>query len=170
MDHQKPTILLIFGTLSLGGCGGHPMRPKLNLNDKSQMSTPNEYTNNFRSNLTCLFLSVRAKLKKKKHSALRHCMCNYILGFKLNFVDFIAGKPYWRFHSTLKTRLYYLMPQWNFLYLAIIQWHGKKLSYIQVNLCQKLFFSLWPVWDIFVQNQYAGENGLNGLLCYQNHH
>ena len=95
-------------------------------------------------------------------------MCNYILAFKLNFVDFIAGKPYWRFHSTLKTRLYYLMPQWNFLYLAIIQWHGKKLSYIQVNLCQKLFFSLWPVWDIFVQNQYAGENGLNGLLCYQN--
>ena len=44
MDHQKPTILLNFGTLSLGGCWGHPMRPK--------------------SNLTCIFLSVRAKLKK----------------------------------------------------------------------------------------------------------
>ena len=64
MDHQKPTISLIFGTLSLGGCGGHPMRPKLNLKDKSQMSTPNEYTDNFKSNSTCIFLSVRTKLKK----------------------------------------------------------------------------------------------------------
>ena len=50
MDHQKPTILLIFGTLSLGGCGGHPMRSKLNLKDKGQMSKPNEYTDNFKSN------------------------------------------------------------------------------------------------------------------------
>ena len=40
------------------------MRPKLNLKDKSQMSTPNEYTDNFKSNLICIFLSVRAKLKK----------------------------------------------------------------------------------------------------------
>ena len=63
MDHQKPTILLIFGTLSLGGCGGHPMRPKLNLKVKSQMSKPNEYTDNIKSNLTCTFLSVRYKLK-----------------------------------------------------------------------------------------------------------
>ena len=64
MDHQKPTILLIFSTLSLGGCGGHPMRPKLNLKDKSQMSTPNEYTDNLKSNLICIFLSVRTKSKK----------------------------------------------------------------------------------------------------------
>ena len=64
MDHQKPTILLIFGTLSLGGCRGYPMRPKLNLKDKDQMSTPNENTNNIKSNLTCIFPSVRAKLKK----------------------------------------------------------------------------------------------------------
>ena len=49
MDHQKPTILLIFGTLSLEGCEGHPMRPKLNLKDKVQMSKPNEYTDNFKS-------------------------------------------------------------------------------------------------------------------------
>ena len=41
MDHQKPNILSIFGTLSLGG---HHMRPKLNLKDKGQMSQPNEYT------------------------------------------------------------------------------------------------------------------------------
>ena len=48
IDHQKPTILLIFRTLSLGGCGGHPMRLKLNLKDKTQISTPNEYTDNFK--------------------------------------------------------------------------------------------------------------------------
>ena len=35
MDHQKPTILLIFGTLSLEGCGDH--QPKLNLRDKGQI-------------------------------------------------------------------------------------------------------------------------------------
>ena len=40
------------------------MRPKLNLKDKSQMSTPNEYPDNFKSNSTCIFLSVRTKLKK----------------------------------------------------------------------------------------------------------
>ena len=64
MDHQKSTILLIFSILFLGGCGDHPMRPKLNLKDKSQMSTPNEYTDNFKSNLTCIFLSISAKVKK----------------------------------------------------------------------------------------------------------
>ena len=71
MDHQNPTILLIFGTLSLGGCGGHPMRSKLNLKDKGQLLKPNEYTDNFKSNLTCIFLSVRAKFKKK-HFAIGH--------------------------------------------------------------------------------------------------
>ena len=40
------------------------MRPKLNLKVKSQMSKPNEYTDNIKSNLTCTFLSVRTKLKK----------------------------------------------------------------------------------------------------------
>ena len=39
------------------------MRPKLNLKDKSQMSTPNEYTDNLKSNLICIFLSVRTKSK-----------------------------------------------------------------------------------------------------------
>ena len=34
------------------------MRPELNLKDKSQMSTPNEYTDNFKSNLICIFPSV----------------------------------------------------------------------------------------------------------------
>ena len=64
MDHQKPTILLIFSTLSLGGIGGHPMSPELDLKDKSQMSRTNEYTDNFQSNSICIFTSVRAKSKK----------------------------------------------------------------------------------------------------------
>ena len=68
MNHQKPSILLIFSTLSLEGCGAHPMRPKWNLKGKSQMFTPNEYTHNFKSNLICIFLSVRAKLKKNKNT------------------------------------------------------------------------------------------------------
>ena len=73
MDHQTPTTLLIFSTLSLGGCGGHLMRPELNLKGKSQMSKPNEYTDNFKANLICIFPSVRAKLKN--HFALGHCVC-----------------------------------------------------------------------------------------------
>ena len=82
MDHKKPTILLIFSTLSLGGCGGHPMRPELNLKDKSQMSTPNEYTDNFKSNLICIFLSVRAKLKKP---LCPRTQCNTILKVQPQF-------------------------------------------------------------------------------------
>ena len=38
----KTTILLTFGTLSLGGCECHPMRPKSNLKDKGQISKPND--------------------------------------------------------------------------------------------------------------------------------
>ena len=38
------------------------MRPKLNLKDKSQMSTRNEYTDNVKSNSTCIFLSVRTSV------------------------------------------------------------------------------------------------------------
>ena len=71
MDHEKPTIILIFSTFPLGGCRGHLMRPKLNSKDKSQMSTTNEYTDKFKLNLICIFLSVRAKLKKK-HFAFGH--------------------------------------------------------------------------------------------------
>ena len=61
---SKTHYFIDFGTLSLGGCGGHSMRPKLNLKDKDQMSTPNEYTDNFKSNLTCIFLSSGATLEK----------------------------------------------------------------------------------------------------------
>ena len=59
---SKTHYFIDFGTLSLGGCGGHSMRPKLNSKNKGQMSTPNEYTDHFKSNLTCIFLSVRATL------------------------------------------------------------------------------------------------------------
>ena len=52
MDHQKPTVLLIFGTFSLGGCGGHSMRPKLNLKNKGQMSIAKEHKDTFY--VTCL--------------------------------------------------------------------------------------------------------------------
>ena len=40
------------------------------------MSNPNEYTDNFKSNLTCIFLFVRAKFKKK-HFAPKHSVANY---------------------------------------------------------------------------------------------
>ena len=40
MDHQKSPILLIFGILSLGGCGGHPLRLKLNLKDNKKKNCP----------------------------------------------------------------------------------------------------------------------------------
>jgi hypothetical protein len=47
MDFQKSTFLLIFGTLSVGGCGGHSMRPKLRLKEKGQISIANKHTNTF---------------------------------------------------------------------------------------------------------------------------
>ena len=103
MDHQKPTILLIFGTLSLGGCGGHPMRPKLNLKDKSQMSTPNEYTDNFKSNLIYIFPSVRAKLKKPlcpRIQCISSGSCPNISMFESLFRNFCA-RQYKAAHFTI---------------------------------------------------------------------
>ena len=49
------------------------MSTKLNSKDRDQMAKPNEYTDNLKSNLTCIFLSVRAKLKKTNF-ALGHCV------------------------------------------------------------------------------------------------
>ena len=40
------------------------MRQKLDLKDTGQISKPNECTDNFKSYLTCIFLSVITKLKK----------------------------------------------------------------------------------------------------------
>jgi hypothetical protein len=64
IDHQNYSVPLIFGTPSVGGCGGHPIRPKLNLNNKGQMSKPDEYTYAFKLNLNRIFLSV--KLEKSR--------------------------------------------------------------------------------------------------------
>ena len=52
------------------------MRLKLNFKNKGQMSTPNEYTDNFKSNLTCIFLSVGTKLKKTLCPRTRCIMLN----------------------------------------------------------------------------------------------
>ena len=64
MDHQKSKFLLIYGTLSVGGCWGQPMSLFQKLVDETQISQPQEYTETFRQNLTCIFLSVRAILKE----------------------------------------------------------------------------------------------------------
>ena len=52
------------------------MRQKLNLKNKGQISTPNEYTDNFKSNLFYIFLSVRAKSKKPLCPGI---LCRYFL-------------------------------------------------------------------------------------------
>ena len=74
-----------FVTLSLGGCWGHlKLRLRLNLKNKGQISKHSEYTDNFKSNLTCIFLSVRAKLKNPL-CPRRLCMLIFLcfLGFQL---------------------------------------------------------------------------------------
>jgi hypothetical protein len=62
MDHYKSTILLIFGTLSVGG---HPMRPKLILEDKGHMSTSPECTD------TVFKLAVRFRVHAGRAKLLR---------------------------------------------------------------------------------------------------
>ena len=81
---------MIFGTLSIGGCVGHSMRPKLNLKD-GQISKSNEHTDDFKSSLTFFFLtyfliSVTAKLKKK-HFALGHCVLHQITTYLLSVFE-----------------------------------------------------------------------------------
>ena len=65
MDHQKPTILL--STFSLGGCGGHPMQPKLNLKDKRQMS-------HIKLNLHISLCQGQIKKRKKKKEKKKHTL------------------------------------------------------------------------------------------------
>ena len=45
MDHRKPTILWIFGTLSIGGCGGHGCHFQPNPCVISQISAHKKCTN-----------------------------------------------------------------------------------------------------------------------------
>jgi hypothetical protein len=64
MDYQKSKFSLIYGTFSDGGCWGQPMLLFWKLVDETQISKPQEYTDTFKRNLTCIFLSVRAILKE----------------------------------------------------------------------------------------------------------
>ena len=61
------------------------MSTKLNLKDRDQMATPNAYTDNLKSNLTCIFLSVRAKFKKKK--LCPRTLCSTYVRKNCNFSD-----------------------------------------------------------------------------------
>ena len=63
MDHQKPTILMIFGILVLGGCGGQSKLYFWKLVLIIKMSTSQDFKTTFKYNLTCIFLSLRANLK-----------------------------------------------------------------------------------------------------------
>ena len=64
MDHQKSKFLMIYGTFSVRGCWGQPMLLFRKLVDETQISKPQEYTDTFKQNLTCIFLSVRGILKE----------------------------------------------------------------------------------------------------------
>ena len=64
MVHQKSKLSLIYGTVSVGGCWGQPMLLFWKLVDETQMPWPQEYTDTFKQNLTCIFLSVRVNSKE----------------------------------------------------------------------------------------------------------
>ena len=121
MDHHKHTILLIFSTLSLGGCGGHPMRPELNLKDKSQMSKPNEYTDNFKSNLICIFPSVRAKLKKTLCPRTLCRICNP----KIEEI-FCKGAGSWKQECSFKNISFYCVKSSIFSWHSLVRQGGRK--------------------------------------------
>ena len=53
-----------FWILALRGCWGQPMLVFWKLVAETQISKPQEYTDTFRQNLTCIFLSARAILKE----------------------------------------------------------------------------------------------------------
>ena len=62
MDHQKPKILLIYGTFSVRGCWGQSMLLFWKLVDETELSKSQDRTDTFKNNLTSIFLSVRPKL------------------------------------------------------------------------------------------------------------
>ena len=51
-------------SFSVRGCWGQPMLLFWKLVDETQISKPQKYTDTFKQNLTCIFLSVRAFLKE----------------------------------------------------------------------------------------------------------
>ena len=55
MDHQKLTILWIFGTLSVRGCGGHGCYFQPNPRVISQNSASHECTDTFTITQKCIF-------------------------------------------------------------------------------------------------------------------
>ena len=61
MDHEKFTILLIFGTFSFGGCGGQGSYFWPNQRVIGQIHTTQNSQATFKQNLTCIFLSARAR-------------------------------------------------------------------------------------------------------------
>ena len=64
--------------------GGYPISYETKIKFKGQMTKPNDCTVKFRSNLTCIFLSDRAKLKKNAfgHPVL---MCFDLYCWKVSF-------------------------------------------------------------------------------------
>ena len=62
-ESWKP--ILNSSSFSLRGCWGQPMLLFWKLVDETQISKPQEYTDTFKQNLTCIFLSVRAILIEK---------------------------------------------------------------------------------------------------------
>ena len=61
-ESWKP--ILNFSSFSLRGCWGQPMLLFWKLVDETQISKPQEYTDTFKQNLTCIFLSVGGILKE----------------------------------------------------------------------------------------------------------
>ena len=62
MDHQKSNFLLIFDTLSVGGCWGQPMLLFWKLIDETQISKPPEPTMHHNSIKLWILLSLSADL------------------------------------------------------------------------------------------------------------
>ena len=118
------------------------MRPKLNLKDKSQISKPNEYSDNFKSNLTCIFLSVRAKLKKP---LCPRTLCNMPINV-FQVVYFTATFPYVILIALLVRGVTLPGAKVGLEYLFIPDW--SKLGEFQVwrNAAEQMFFSLGISW------------------------
>ena len=118
------------------------MRQKLNLKDKCQISKPNEYTDNFKSNLTCIFLSVRAKLKKP---LCPRTLCNMPINV-FQVVYFTATFPYVILIALLVRGVTLPGAKVGLEYLFIPDW--SKLGEFQVwrNAAEQMFFSLGISW------------------------
>jgi hypothetical protein len=84
---SKPTILLIFGTLFLGDCGGQLKLLFWRLVLIIKMSTSQDFKTTFIYNLTCIFLSLRAKLKNTLQCETP-CTCMVNLKILVKFLNY----------------------------------------------------------------------------------